>query len=268
MKRQFKLLAVTTLAVTMTSLSAVASDTCGRRRPSYGHHHSNARPITYRPTYRQPVYGANAIASPRFNSQPQRFASLSVAPAPVAPAPIAPAPVESQQSMQNPLTQVQSQANSVSSLTVQPAQTQVSVTEATPQQTDGTLVTTEPTALQLLESTTDDTVSTNENDHGDHEHTVATSTASGDHVGIWKVTLPGNQAVELNLADNGTFNWTATKNGKSSSFDGQFRMENDRLTLVRSSDLQQMAGSWTADGENFTFKLDGSTTGGLAFARN
>jgi len=280
MKRQFKLLAVTTLAVSMTSLSAVAADTCGGRgRANYGQRLSYARPPVYRSAYQQPVYRSGAIAHPvasaPVNLQRQRqrvapvpVASALVAPASVGPAPVGPAPVAQRQPIQGGPMQTQAQPNPNLSQTVQPTGGQLSVTEATTQQPDGKPATTEATALQLLESITDDTVSTDENDHGDHEHTVATSTVTGDHVGTWKVALPGDQSVELNLTDNGTFNWTATNKGKTNSFDGQFRMEMGRLTLVRSSDLQQMAGSWTANGDKFTFKLDGTTTGGLAFARN
>ncbi len=67
-------------------------------------------------------------------------------------------------------------------------------------------------------------------------------------------------------ADN-SFQWHAVKEGKASSFQGQYRMEAGRLTLVRSNDLQQMAGSWSGEGANFTFKIDGATNSGLAFAR-
>ena len=45
-------------------------------------------------------------------------------------------------------------------------------------------------------------------------------------------------------------------------------MEEGRLTLVRSSDLQQMEGSWTGQGSSFTFKLDGAATAGLNFSRS
>ena len=72
----------------------------------------------------------------------------------------------------------------------------------------------------------------------------------------------------LTLNEDGSFVWKATKNGKSNSFQGQFRLENSQLTLVRSNDLQQMKGSWTGAEDKFTFKLDGATTSGLAFARS
>ena len=93
------------------------------------------------------------------------------------------------------------------------------------------------------------------------------STSTPAHVGIWSVTLPGNQSVQLTLGEDGTFKWTATRQGKSSTFDGQYRLEDGQLTLVRSKDLQQMKGAWKGDGDQFTFTLDGSTTGGLAFKR-
>ena len=72
----------------------------------------------------------------------------------------------------------------------------------------------------------------------------------------------------MKLNSDGNFTWTATKDGKSSNFQGQFRLESGQLTLVRSSDLQQMTGSWAGAENQFTFKLDGATSGGLAFQRS
>ena len=100
------------------------------------------------------------------------------------------------------------------------------------------------------------------------EFTAAASPTTGTHVGTWAVSLPGNQQIVLALSDDNSFSWSATKDGKSSSFQGQYRLEGNRLTLVRSNVLQQMAGSWTGADANFSFKLDGATTSGLAFARN
>lgn len=87
------------------------------------------------------------------------------------------------------------------------------------------------------------------------------------HVGNWQVVLPGNQTITLALNGDNSFQWNAVKEGKASSFQGQYRIETGRLTLVRSNDLQQMSGSWSGEGSNFTFKLDGATTSGLAFVR-
>ncbi|QDT09324.1 hypothetical protein [Planctomycetes bacterium K23_9] len=103
------------------------------------------------------------------------------------------------------------------------------------------------------------------------QFTAATATlpnTTAGHVGTWRVSLPGSQSVELNLASDGTFTWTATKNGKSSKFDGEYRLAQGRLTLVRSADLQQMVGDWTANDSGFAFKLDGTKTGGLNFKRS
>lgn len=100
------------------------------------------------------------------------------------------------------------------------------------------------------------------------EFTAAASPMAGAHVGTWAVSLPGNQTIVLALNNDNSFSWNASKDGKQSSFQGQYRLEGSRLTLVRSNDLQQMAGSWNGSDANFTFKLDGATTSGLAFARN
>ena len=122
----------------------------------------------------------------------------------------------------------------------------------------------------MLASITDTTADVEPSTNAIPEFTAApaSSAPAAVHVGSWTVTLPGNQSVALELNQDGRFSWTATKDGKSSSFEGQYRLENDRLTLVRSSDLQQMSGSWTGQDTNFTFKLDGATTGGLSFQRS
>jgi hypothetical protein len=88
------------------------------------------------------------------------------------------------------------------------------------------------------------------------------------HAGTWTVNLAGNQSVTLVLGEQGDFTWTAIKEGKSSSFSGQYRLEGERLTLVRSSDLQQMIGSFSGNASQRTFKLEGDTTSGLTFSRS
>jgi hypothetical protein len=127
----------------------------------------------------------------------------------------------------------------------------------------------EASALQLLASITDsgDSDKADESNTQIPEFSASASSETSPHVGTWKVSLPGSQSVQLVLKGDSSFAWTATKNGKSSSFQGQYRLEEGRLTLVRSSDLQKMAGSWTGQGTGFTFKLDGATTAGLNFSR-
>jgi hypothetical protein len=126
----------------------------------------------------------------------------------------------------------------------------------------------EASALQLLASIAGEEESTSSATTSIPEFTPASTPTASPHTGSWKVSLPGNQQVELALNANGSFRWTATRDGKSTSFEGQYRLESGRLTLVRSGDLQQMAGTWTGQGSNFTFKLDGATNSGLAFVRS
>ncbi|WP_168564502.1 superantigen-like protein SSL4 [Crateriforma spongiae] len=93
------------------------------------------------------------------------------------------------------------------------------------------------------------------------------SPAGGAEVGTWSVNLSGNQSVRLTLGDDGKFVWTATRGGKSNSFQGQYRLQDKQLTLVRANDLQQMQGTWVGGGDEFTFTLDGANNGGLKFNR-
>ncbi len=256
MKRQIKLVAVTALTASMTTLSVSPAQACDGRggRRSFSSRISYAPAPVYRHSYRQPVYQAPPVP---VYAQPQPVMTAPLASQPVAMDRPAVAPQSFQnQPVQNPLAQTQQQTTLPTSAPAQPATRKPAGSEAT--------------ALQMLESIGDNTPSTSTANSTPQipEFTATTSAAAGDHVGTWKVTLPGQQSVELNLNDDGTFRWTASKNGKTSAFEGQYRLESGRLTLVRSSDLQQMAGSWTANGDSFTFKLDGTNTGGLAFARS
>jgi hypothetical protein len=126
----------------------------------------------------------------------------------------------------------------------------------------------EESALKMLASISTNQSSATQSTTQIPQFTAASSVSTNPNAGTWKVNLPGNQSVALVLNDDSSFSWTATKDGKSSSFQGQFRLENGRLTLVRSNDLQQMTGTWSGQGESFTFKLDGATTSGLAFVRS
>lgn len=102
------------------------------------------------------------------------------------------------------------------------------------------------------------------------ENVAGVATASQippSHFGTWVVNMNGNQMIRLSLNQNNTFVWSVIKDGNESRLEGQYRLDGQRLILVRSSDLQQMAGSWTGNGSNFTFKLDGASDNGLPFAR-
>ena len=126
----------------------------------------------------------------------------------------------------------------------------ISTRRATPAQTSVPVRTTSQTATQIP------------------QFSAAAQQPAASHIGTWKANLPANQSVQLTLNADGSFVWTAIRSGKSSTFQGQFRLESGRLTLVRSNDLQQMAGSWSGAENQFTFKLNGATTGGLAFQRS
>ncbi|MCS7467755.1 hypothetical protein NZK35_13975 [Stieleria sp. ICT_E10.1] len=96
---------------------------------------------------------------------------------------------------------------------------------------------------------------------------VAASAATPDHIGSFRATLPSNVTIELNLNGSGTFSWVVSNNGKTSQFSGQYRVTDGRLTLVRSNDLQKMAGKLTLGPNGFTFQLDGTNNAGLDFKK-
>ncbi len=86
------------------------------------------------------------------------------------------------------------------------------------------------------------------------------------HVGTWRATVGGSQ-VALNLSADGSFDWTANSNGKTSRFAGRFTIVGGQLTLIR-NDSQQLAGTWTADATGgFRFKLASANDSGLLFVR-
>ena len=220
-----------------------------------------AQPVYSQPTYSQPVYASSAPVQ----SQP---ATTTIRPAAVRPSTVRPAAV-AQAPVQNPVAQNPAAQNNVTQAAPKtPAQ--VPTQSAAPKSA-------ESNALALLASIASKPAKGSE-PAPTSTATAASSipqfsapakqTAAGDHVGTWKVDLPGQQSVTLTMDAAGKFVWTATKAGKTNQFDGQYRISGGRLTLVRSADLQQMNGSWTAAKNGFVFKLDGATTGGLNFQRS
>lgn len=306
MKRRIKtVVAVTTLALTASaSISAEACDRGGRRasfsRGPIGLFHSPhnrySKPAFAPPVYSQPVYPQpqvsfqqpvqvsptsqistfhpQNVAPPQQPANPSMALGHSVNGQPMTSRAPASMPGTSAAPQQGPATAPRTDANNRAPAAL--AQTRNTTPNTTPNvtQTPSSQASAEASALQLLASimTTDQGGSANTtaaaNTPQIPEFGPANSNADPVYVGTWRVTLPGDQSVELALNADGGFTWTATKNGNSSNFQGQYRFDNDRLTLVRSNDLQQMAGSWTVNGEGFTFKLDGATTGGLSFSRS
>jgi hypothetical protein len=89
-----------------------------------------------------------------------------------------------------------------------------------------------------------------------------------NNVGTFVATLSNGAVVRLNLQANGAFVWLADSNGRQSTFQGTFNMNGQSLTLTRSNDGQQLAGSMSITGtDSFTFKLNGTQDAGLAFSR-
>ncbi|TWT78929.1 hypothetical protein CA13_03260 [Planctomycetes bacterium CA13] len=290
MKRSFKNIVVAFAAATSLATSGIPSaQACGggggfRRsvsRPSYSRP-SYSQPAYHQPSYSQSVYSQPAYQQPTYAPATSQvsYQSLPIQAAPIQAAPIQAAPVQAAPVQSAPTQSVprprvvsqptpKTQRNSSPGRSVAAAQKpSVVVQQAT------TSTNSESSALQMLASlnapATENAATTASQIP---EFTAAASPTStsqpvASHVGSWKVSLPGNQSVDLKLNNDGSFAWTATKEGKSSSFSGQFRLENGQLTLVRSNDLQQMTGTWTGSENSFTFKLDGATNGGLSFSRS
>jgi len=297
MKRQMKKIVVTAASVAVSLASTIPAEACngrsgGRARVSVSRsYHPVARVPAYR-SYPQPVCAQPTIvrsqpAPPQhFAPQPvapqqfaqQQFAQQQIAQQQIAQQPIAPGSpagtintqpsVGSGRAVANraaaPAAAIQNTQVQATSQTQPASQAQVTPQSTTPSNSNG--ANSEASALQMLVSISQ-SKPTPPATSQIPQFTPAASQSTASHVGNWKVNLSGNQSVELTLNSDGSFIWTATKNGKSSNFQGQFRLESDRLTLVRSSDLQQMAGSWAGAGDQFTFKLDGATNGGLSFQR-
>lgn len=96
---------------------------------------------------------------------------------------------------------------------------------------------------------------------------ASASTRSG-RVGAWVARLPNQASVRLNLQADGSFIWMATNSGgKKSNFQGSYRLDGRSLTLVRSDDNQQLAGTLTDTNGGFNFNLNGTKDSGLNFTR-
>ena len=88
-----------------------------------------------------------------------------------------------------------------------------------------------------------------------------------DHIGTWQATTPNNASVTLSLSGDGSFQWVAENNGKTSRFAGTFTISAGKMTLSRSSDNQKLIGQFVFSGNRFNFKLDGAKDSGLDFTR-
>lgn len=187
------------------------------------------------PVYRQPVYQQPVVQQPVFQQPVQQF-----------PQPSQVAPVQQQRFQQQPAQQPIQQQRIQQQ---QPAPQQVAP-QAAP------AVTPEQSALNALAA------------FGGVAQPAAAPAQPQQpgHVGSWTATIGGSR-IALNLSADGSFNWTANSNGKTSSFAGRFTISGGQLNLIR-NDNQQLAGSWTADATGgFRFKLASAKDNGLLFVR-
>lgn len=285
MKRHIKTLVLTAASIAATTTAAMPAQACGGRSGrSYVSVSRSRYPVVRQPVYVRPVQ--SACGTPRVVQPPVHM----------------PQPVQQPiQPVQQPLQPVQQPIQHVGGINRQPvrpvapvnqvnpaAATTPAATTAAPQVSTPVQAVTpasnasatnsptaEASALQMLAamSASQAAPATAAAQPAQQaasqipQFTAANQQPAANHVGTWKANLGNNQAVELTLKADGSFVWTAVRSGKSSTFEGQFRLESGRLTLVRSNDLQQMAGSWSGAGNQFTFKLRGATTGSLAFQR-
>lgn len=86
-------------------------------------------------------------------------------------------------------------------------------------------------------------------------------------VGQFVATMSGGTTVRLSVGADGAFTWTATANGKDSTFQGTFSIQNGSFTLARSNDNQKLEGGFTPTADGFSLKLSGQTDAGLNFVR-
>ena len=88
--------------------------------------------------------------------------------------------------------------------------------------------------------------------------------ASGP-TGNFTAQVSSGTTVRLSLNKDGSFLWTATKDGKASNFQGNYTLSGNSLTLLR-SDSQKLEGTLTPKAGGFNLKLAGQNGGDLSFA--
>ncbi len=276
MKRQFKKLIIVVASLATVASSVTPAAACGGGGGGYGgyarasvYRASSYTPYpTYQSRYSQPQvcnqtrYGFNQSASV-INRQPVQQ---------IARTPQAGVPTQAsfqQSAVQQPARQTTVRAQAPATA---PTNQLASVAKSAAAQTPAAkpAASAESSALQMLQSLGTQPAKTTATASSATipQFSAAPKSTDQAHVGTWKVSLPNNQSVELLLQADGKFVWTAVSKGNRKTFDGQYRLSNDRLTLVRSNDLQQMGGNWTGSENQFTFKLDGANNGGLSFKRS
>jgi len=90
--------------------------------------------------------------------------------------------------------------------------------------------------------------------------------ASVPFSGNFVATVANGATIRLTLNADGTFAWQANKDGKASSFQGNFTMQNGTLSLNR-ADSQKLEGALTMGNNGFALRLAGQTEMNLNFVR-
>ena len=283
MKRStFKTIAMVTslTALTSQSLAVAACGGGGGYRGGFSGGYSQPA-VSYAPAstgYPQPSLAPSRHAYPSSASAPSQFSNvqhpvLSVAPAQrpsrtqTASAQQTSPSITANQSVPNQLTAQPSEPS-------EPPQTSgnSSQTSTPPAQTESeSPKSPEVSALQMLASITTASAASSENptSPSDEPQFASATISEPEHVGNWTATLPNQATIQLQLDADGKFSWSATRNGKTSTFAGDYRVDSGRLTLVRDGDRQQLKGAWIGDLQSgFKFKLDGSKDSGLDFQRS
>jgi hypothetical protein len=97
---------------------------------------------------------------------------------------------------------------------------------------------------------------------------ASSQTAQPSVTGNYSASLQSLGAtIRLSLNADGSFAWiVTTKDGKSSTFQGSFTVNNGRLTLAR-TDNQKLEASLTPTNNGFSLKMVGQNASPLSFVR-
>ena len=76
------------------------------------------------------------------------------------------------------------------------------------------------------------------------------------HVGEWKTTVLNQVLIQLTLEPTGEFAWIVNNQGRTIELHGRYRLRNERLSLVRDGDQQEIAGRFVKTEFGFEFVLD------------
>jgi hypothetical protein len=208
------------------------------QQPQYGQHPMQGQPYGQQPPQQQ------------YGQQPQQLQGQQPGP------PIGQQPLYGQQPQQQFRGQQGSQQGQQQHFAQQPQQLQqlAPQQQPTPQAAPQPGIDASRSALDALAA------------FGGPEPTAPAQEAS--FVGSWTATVNAANRVQLRLNADGGFNWVANSNGKTSSFDGSYTIANGQLTLVRSNDSQQLAGTLAPEASGgFRFKLASAGGEGLLFVR-